>query len=187
MFNSPKGGDSLALCAAAAITPNAALLLGQADRGLGLIGRFARCFSDRRDPRYVEPVSRRQSDSAFSDWHSAKRTSTTMTSCARTQCLPCSSASSNRCCGRTARLLPAKARSIVWSTCRRGNGAKYDKIGCNREEVVGLFVDLFLESHKRPPRQIVLDLDATDIPLHGHQEGRFFHGCFPIRSWCGRC
>ena len=55
----------------------------------------------------------------------------------------------------------------------------------------GLFVDLFLEAHAGAPRQIVLDLDATDDPLHGHQEGRFFHGyydcyCYlPLYVFCG--
>ncbi len=45
-----------------------------------------------------------------------------------------------------------------------------------------LLVDVFLEAHRRPPGQIILDLDATDDPLHGHQEGRFFHGyCAPRR------
>jgi hypothetical protein len=53
-------------------------------------------------------------------------------------------------------------------------------------------VTLFLEAHQRPPAQIVLDLDATDDPLHGHQEGRFFHGyydcyCYlPLYVFCGR-
>ena len=56
----------------------------------------------------------------------------------------------------------------------------------------GLFVDLLLEAHKTPPGQIILDLDATDDPLHGHQEGRFFHGyydcyCYlPLYVFCGR-
>ena len=51
---------------------------------------------------------------------------------------------------------------------------------------------LFLEAHTRPPEQIILDLDATDDPLHGHQEGRFFHGyydcyCYlPLYVFCGR-
>ena len=55
-----------------------------------------------------------------------------------------------------------------------------------------LFVDLFLEAHSSPPPQIILDLDATDDPLHGHQEGRFFHGyydcyCYlPLYIFCGR-
>ena len=51
---------------------------------------------------------------------------------------------------------------------------------------------LFLEAHRRPPKRIILDLDATDSPLHGHQEGRFFHGyydcyCYlPLYIFCGR-
>ena len=58
--------------------------------------------------------------------------------------------------------------------------------------LANLFVDLFLEAHQRPPKQIVLDLDATDDPLHGQQEGRFFHGyyscyCYlPLYVFCGR-
>ena len=55
-----------------------------------------------------------------------------------------------------------------------------------------MFVDLFLEAHTTPPDEIILDLDATDDPLHGHQEGRFFHGyydcyCYlPLYVFCGR-
>ena len=55
-----------------------------------------------------------------------------------------------------------------------------------------LFVDLFLEAHSQTPQQIILDLDATDDPLHGHQEGRFFHGyydcyCYlPLYVFCGQ-
>ncbi|WP_419605910.1 IS1380 family transposase, partial [Thiolapillus sp.] len=45
-----------------------------------------------------------------------------------------------------------------------------------------LLVDLFLESYRKPPRKIWLDLDATDDPLHGQQEGRFFHGYY--RCYC---
>ena len=53
-------------------------------------------------------------------------------------------------------------------------------------------MDLFLDAHRSAPRQIILDLDATDVPLHGHQEGRFFHGyydchCYlPLYVFCGR-
>src|SRR5258708_11233858 len=53
-------------------------------------------------------------------------------------------------------------------------------------------VDLFLEAHERPPSEIILDLDATDDPVHGEQEGRFFHGyydcyCYlPLYVFCGR-
>src|SRR5262249_3760379 len=58
-------------------------------------------------------------------------------------------------------------------------------------QIEALFVDLFLEAHRQPPKQIILDLDATDDPLHGHQEGRFFHGyydcyCYlPLYIFCG--
>ena len=45
-----------------------------------------------------------------------------------------------------------------------------------------LLTDLFMESHSAPPDQIVLDLDATDIPLYGHQPERFFHGYYD--SYC---
>jgi Transposase DDE domain group 1 len=51
---------------------------------------------------------------------------------------------------------------------------------------------LFLDAHAVPPPQTTLDLDATDDPLHGHQEGRFFHGyydnyCYlPLYVFCGR-
>jgi hypothetical protein len=51
-----------------------------------------------------------------------------------------------------------------------------DQVSANTIEA--LFVDLFLEAHQQPPKQIILDLDATDDPLHGHQEGRFFHGYY---------
>src|ERR1700694_3683449 len=60
--------------------------------------------------------------------------------------------------------------------------AKYHKIDCDPARVEELLVDLFLEAHERAPRQIVIDLDATDIPLYGLQEGRFFHGHYD--SYC---
>ena len=58
--------------------------------------------------------------------------------------------------------------------------------------IEAVFVDVFLDAHAVPPPQITLDLDATDDPLHGHQEGRFFHGyydnyCYlPLYVFCGR-
>ena len=55
---------------------------------------------------------------------------------------------------------------------------RYKKIAAHQDAIEGLFVDVFLQSHHRAPRQIVLDLDATDDPVHGHQLGRFFHGYY---------
>ena len=74
----------------------------------------------------------------------------------------------------------------------RRHAAKYHKIDCDGSRVDELLVELFLEAHDRAPREIVLDLDNTDIPLHGGQEGRFFHGyydefCYlPLYVFCGR-
>ena len=69
---------------------------------------------------------------------------------------------------------------------------RYHKISHDAAMIERLPVDLFVEAHRRPPKQIILDLDATDDPLHGHQEGRFFHGyydcyCYlPLYVFCGR-
>ncbi|NIP14929.1 MAG: IS1380 family transposase [Gammaproteobacteria bacterium] len=69
--------------------------------------------------------------------------------------------------------------------------SRYKRIGADAEAIDGLLVDLFIESYSKAPREIWLDLDATDDPLHGHQEGRFFHGyygcyCYlPLYIFCG--
>jgi hypothetical protein len=69
--------------------------------------------------------------------------------------------------------------------------SRYKKITCHTRDVERLLVALFLQAHHEPPERIVLDLDATDDPLHGHQLGRFFHGyyknyCYlPLYIFCG--
>jgi hypothetical protein len=60
--------------------------------------------------------------------------------------------------------------------------SRYKKIVADIEGMDDLLVDLFLEAYDNPPEEIVLDVDATDDPLHGNQEGRFFHGYY--RSYC---
>lgn len=69
--------------------------------------------------------------------------------------------------------------------------SRYKKVACRLHEVERLFVELFLQAHPAPPAEIVLDLDATDDPVHGRQLGRFFHGyyknyCYlPLYIFCG--
>lgn len=69
--------------------------------------------------------------------------------------------------------------------------SRYKRIAADTEALDRLFVDWFIESHAKPPRELWLDLDATDDPLHGGQEGRFFHGyykcyCYlPLYIFCG--
>jgi hypothetical protein len=72
------------------------------------------------------------------------------------------------------------------------HAAKYHKIDCDGSKVEALFVGFFLAAYERAPREIVLDLDNTDIRLYGEQESRFFHGyydsyCYlPLYVFCGR-
>jgi hypothetical protein len=69
--------------------------------------------------------------------------------------------------------------------------SRYKKIVCHTDRVDSLFVDVFLQAHTTPPARIVIDLDSTFAPLHGHQLGRFFHGyydcyCYlPLYVFCG--
>jgi len=56
--------------------------------------------------------------------------------------------------------------------------SRYKKIHCRQEAIDELLIQVFLEAHGEAPQQIVLDLDTTDLPLEGHQEGRFFHGYY---------
>ena len=68
---------------------------------------------------------------------------------------------------------------------------RYKRIALDQEAADALLVELFLDSYETPPEQITLDVDATDDPLHGGQEGRFFHGyyghyCYmPLYIFCG--
>ena len=78
-------------------------------------------------------------------------------------------------------LTPAKATSK----------SRYKKIVARQEKIAGWFVEAFLGLNPQPPEEIILDLDATDDPIHGHQAGRFFHGyydsyCYlPLYIFCG--
>jgi len=73
----------------------------------------------------------------------------------------------------------------------RSEATRYHRIDHDAGAIERHFVDCFLDAHGAPPREIVLDFDATDDPLHGHQEGRFFHGyygnyCYlPLYLFCG--
>jgi len=69
--------------------------------------------------------------------------------------------------------------------------SRYKKITVDRHAVDNFFIEVFLDSYSQAPSEIVLDLDATDDPLHGNQAGRFFHGyyknyCYlPLYMFCG--
>src|SRR5271165_2931440 len=166
------------------------LLLGAADQRLDLVRRIARCFRDARDPRLVEHsvatlIGQRVFGIALGyedlNDHDELRHDPLMAVLAgklearREDCAPVAGKSTlNRL--ELSKLAPTR----------------YHKISHNPMAIRNLLVDLFLEAHARAPRQIILDLDATDDPLHGEQEGRYFHGyydcyCYlPLYVFCGR-
>ena len=70
-------------------------------------------------------------------------------------------------------------------------GSRYKKIVADAAAMDALLLEVFLEAYEAPPEEIIVDVDATDDPVHGHQEGRFFHGyyrayCYlPLYIFCG--
>ena len=166
------------------------LLLGAADRAVGLIDRFARCFRDSRSEELIEHtvatmVGQRIFGIAlgYEDVvdHDELRHD------------PIMAVLAGKLVARRKNCAPVAGKSTL-NRLELGTDkpTAYHKIGHDPQAIEDLFVDLFLEAHQRAPRQIILDLDATDDPLHGHQEGRFFHGyydcyCYlPLYVFSGR-
>src|SRR5205823_5996866 len=190
-FAPVEGREVVAAFDGGAITSDAgALLLGAADRAIRLTQRLAACFHDVRRQELIEHevvtlVGQRVFGIALGyedlNDHDELRHDAMMAVLAgklearRTDCAPVAGKSTlNRL--ELSRLEPSR----------------YHKISHNPIAIKRLLVDLFLEAHKRAPNEITLDLDATDDPVHGEQEGRFFHGyydcyCYlPLYIFCGR-
>jgi len=191
LFGEVEGRPVVAQFDGGALTSDAGgLLLGAAERTIDLVRRLAGCFRDARDPRFVEHsvatlVGQRVFGIALGyedlNDHDELRHDPVMAVLAgkleawREDCAPVAGKS-----------------TLNRLELSRGIATRYKKISHDPAAIETLFVDLFLEAHARPPKQIILDLDATDDPLHGHQEGRFFHGyydchCYlPLYVFCGR-
>jgi hypothetical protein len=175
-----------------AVTSNAGgLLLGAADRAIGLVNRLADCFQDARRPELIEHsvetlVGQRVFAIALGyedlNDHDELRHDPIMAILAgklearREDCAPVAGKS-----------------TLNRLELSKPTPGRYHKISHDGAAIEALFVDQFIEAHGgRAPRQIILDLDATDDPIHGHQEGRFFHGyydgyCYlPLYIFCGR-
>ena len=129
-----------------------ALLLGATDRAIGLVRRFAACFVDQRSAEQVEHTLRPWSGNACSRWRWAMRIWSTTTPCATTRCWPRSPASS-------APADPAAPPLAGKSTLNRlehapaGAATRYHKVGHDGAAIERLFVDLFLDAHRAPPRR----------------------------------
>ena len=78
---------------------------------------------------------------------------------------------------------PLAGKSTLQRLERTTDGVnRYQKVRCVSEAIDRLLVDVFVEAHSQEPAEVLLDIDATDTPLHGQQEGRFFHGYY--RHYC---
>ena len=191
MFGRVEGRAVMAEFDGGALTSDAGgLLLGAADQRLGLVRRIARCFRDARDPRLVEHsvatlIGQRVFGIALGyedlNDHDELRHD------------PLMAVLAGKLEARREDCAPVAGKSTLNRLeLSRETPTKYRKIAHEPAAIEALFVDLFVEAHARAPRQIILDLDATDDPLHGHQEGRFFHGyddcyCYlPLYVFCGR-
>jgi len=168
-----------------------ALLLRHTDRAIGLFDRVAACFADGRDPGLLVHSVRTmvaQRISAIALGYEDVEDHDTLRHDPVLGLLSDSLEPKRRDCAR----LAGKSTLNRLEHGSRVTPGRYHKIGHDNAAIERLFVDLFLEAHAKPPREIVIDLDATDDPLHGHQEGRFFHGyydcyCYlPLYIFCGR-
>jgi hypothetical protein len=162
-----------------------ALLLRQTDKRLNLLPRLAECFLDGRNQEQVEHsilemLSQRIYGLALGyediNDHEQLRKDPVFGMLA----------------GRDELEKPLAGKSTLnRMELGAGTNDRYKKITFWKEAVDELLVKVFLESHQQAPEQIILDVDTTDLPLHGKQEGRFFHGyydsyCYlPLYIFCG--
>ena len=166
------------------------LLLREVDRCIGLLDRLADCFADYRNPESIEHsvrelVAQRVYGLALGyedlNDHDGLRKDSTLALLVGKQDLTGEQRVREQDRGN-----PLAASSTLnrleLGTPESAASDRYKRIAADSEALDRLLVDLFLESQCKPPREIWLDLDATDDPLHGHQEGRFFHGYY--RCYC---
>jgi DDE family transposase len=168
-----------------------ALLLKRTDEAIGLIDRLAGCFVDKRDPDLIEhPVRTLVGQRVFglalgyedlNDHEQLRHDPVFGVLLGKLE------AKRRRECAA----LAGKSTLNRLELHPQEGVDRYHKIRPVAEAMERLFVDLFIEAHGEAPAEVVLDLDATDDPLHGHQEGRFFHGyydsyCYlPLYIFCG--
>ncbi|HEX2238296.1 MAG TPA: IS1380 family transposase [Gammaproteobacteria bacterium] len=161
------------------------LLLRETDRRLQLLDRFSECFLDGRDARRVrhslrELVAQRVYGLALGyedlNDHEQLRQDPVLKVLA----------------GKEEMAEPLAGKSTLNRLeLSAGTADRYKKITFWKDSIDELLVAVFLEAHTEAPDSIVLDIDTTDVALHGAQEGRFFHGyydqyCYlPLYVFCG--
>ncbi len=157
-------------------TDAGALLLGAVEERRRVLGRLAECFTDHRSPNRIEHtveelVSQRVLAIALGyedvNDHEFLRIDPLLAALAgKTEPK------------ETPLAAPATIHRLELSHPGLAERDRYCRIGLEPEAVDTLLIDLFLEAHDEPPAEVILDLDATDDPIHGKQQGRFFHGYY---------
>lgn len=155
-----------------------ALLLREVARGSRIIDRFAECFTDHRDPDLIEYSVRELVGQrvmglclGYEDLNDHDHLRRDPLFCALVDRV--SRDGQSRVAGKSTlnRLELTKADASA--------GNRYKKVVYQAAAIEQLLVDIFIETHdQRPPETIWLDLDATDDPIHGEQEGKHFHGYY---------
>jgi hypothetical protein len=175
------------------------LLLRQVEDITGVIRQFAGCFTDHRDPELIEhPLEHLIAQRVYAlalgyedlnDHDDLRHDPLLATVVGKLDPVGgCRRRESDR-----GKPLAGKStlNRIELTPVGADSGHRYKKVTCSLRQVEDLFVTLFLQARSQPPESIVLDLDATDDPVHGQQLGRFFHGyykeyCYlPLYIFCG--
>lgn len=175
------------------------LLLREVAERTGMLKRFARCFTDHRDPARIEHtveelvtqrvLAQAQGYEDLND-HDTLRDDPLLAVAVGKRDLVGAQRARERDHGHA---LAGKStlNRLERTPEQAGKADRYKKIVYDGAAIEQLFVDLFIAAHESVPEELVLDLDATDDPLHGCQEGRFFHGyygcyCYlPLYIFCG--
>ena len=175
------------------------LLLQQTERITGIISRFAACFIDHRDPDLIEHTVEEliaQRIFALALGYEDLNDHDELRNDPLLAVMVGKKEPSGK--GRIHKRDKGKALAgkstlnrLELTPARANKKSRYKKITVDHGAVDVFFTDVFLKSYDKPPSAIVLDLDATDDPVHGHQLGRFFHGyygnyCYlPLYIFCG--
>lgn len=170
-----------------AVTSNAgALLLREADRAINLTPQVVRCFRDGRDQDSVVHaietlIAQRVHGQALGyediNDHDELRHDPILALLSDT--LEPKRANVARLAGKSTL---QRLEGVPKKQAAETGATRYHKISVDETAMEQVFLDLHVAAHETPPKRVILDLDATDVPLHGNQEGRFFHGYY--RNYC---
>ncbi len=190
-----KGREIIADFEGGKITSDAGIvLMASLDKKLGITKRFAECFRDHRNPNYLDySVYQLLAQRVYGiilgyedvNDHDKLRYDPALAIALE----KLNFINSNEA------LLAGKSTlnrlEYCPETILNQKNSRYHKIEPLFEEIEKAFVEIFLNSYKKPPKEIVIDLDVTDAQVHGNQEGAFFNSyykgvCYaPLYFFCG--